>query len=219
MPAILFDLDGVLIDSERLQHKAYGQVLARFGARITFDEFGMQWTGAGRGAEYAVERYQLPISAAELRAVKSAVYHQIVATELQPMPGAVAALERLAPHFPLAVATNSTRADVDFVMQRLHLADYFQAIVTRENYRHAKPAPDAFEAAAASLGFAPADCVVIEDAYKGIVAARRAGCRVVAVPNDYTRRNDFSASHMRLNSLDELTLACLEELFRLPLSS
>jgi HAD superfamily hydrolase (TIGR01509 family) len=219
MPAILFDLDGVVIDSERLQHQAYSMTLARFGVRITHDEFGMQWTGAGRGAEYAIERYQLPFSAAELRAVKSALYHDLVAVELQPMPGAVAALERLAPHFPLALATNSTRADVDFVMQRLPLEHYFKAIVTREDYRDAKPAPDAFETAAARLGVDPAQCVVIEDAYKGVVAARRAGCRVVAIPNEYTSHNDFSAAHMRLASPDELTVERIEELFRGPLSS
>jgi len=210
--AIIFDLDGVLIDSEALQYKAYSQVLARFGVTVSTDEYAAHWIAAGRGPEYAVVTYALPLSPAELRALKHPVYHEILRREVTLMPAVVEALTRLHAHFPLAVATNSNRQDVAFVMDHFRLHRFFAAVVPREDYVQAKPHPDAFLAAAAGLGVAPRACLVVEDAYKGIVAAHRAGARAVAIPNAFTRDNDFSLAAVVLHGLDELTLALVERL-------
>src|SRR6185295_14045188 len=109
--AVIFDLDGVLIDSEALQYKAYSAVLARFGASVSAEEYGQHWIAVGHGPEYAVQRFGLPIAADELRALKHPVYHQILRAEVTLMPGATAALARLHAHCKLSVATNSNRDD------------------------------------------------------------------------------------------------------------
>lgn len=210
-PAVVFDLDGVLIDSETLQYRAYRSVLERFGVQVELDEYATHWIAAGRGPEYVVDRHHLQISPADLRALKQPVYHELLRREVTLMPGAAAALARLQPHFPLALATNSGRRDVSFVLDHFDLGQYFTAVVTREDYAEAKPAPDAYLTAAARLGVAPGDCLVVEDAHRGILAAHRAGARVVAVPHGFTRHNDFSLAARVLNSLDELTADLVSE--------
>jgi HAD superfamily hydrolase (TIGR01509 family) len=210
--AIIFDLDGVLIDSEALQYKAYSQVLARFGVTVSAEEYAAHWIAAGRGPEYAVVTYALPLSPAELRALKNPVYHDILRAEVTLMPAVVEALIRLQTRFPLGVATNSNQQDVAFVMEHFRLRRFFAAIVTREDYELAKPHPDAFLTAAARLGVAPRACLVVEDAYKGIVAAHRAGATAVAVPNAFTRDNDFSLAAVVLHGLDDLTIGLVEQL-------
>lgn len=212
MRAVIFDLDGVLIDSEGLQYQAYTQVLARIDIRVTRHEFAEHWTAAGRGPEYVVQRFGLPLAADELRALKQPIYHQLLRQQATLMPGTVAVLARLQPHFALAVATNSNRADLGFVLDHLDLRRFFTAVVARDDYERAKPEPDAFLTAAARLGVAAATCVVIEDSYRGIVAAHRAGAACVAVPNEFTRHSDFSLAGAVLHNLDELSVALVERL-------
>jgi len=212
LSAIIFDLDGVLLDSEGLQYQAYVRVLRDLGVTITPEEYGQHWIAAGQGPEYAVRRYRLPVDAPGLRALKHPVYHEILRQHAALMPGAREALTRLKVRFPLGVATNSNRADVDYVLDHFGLRRSFASIITREDYVLPKPNPDAFLAAAAGLHTAPHACLVVEDAHKGIVAARRAGAVPVAVPNAYTRGNDFSLAAAVLDSLDELTVALSERL-------
>lgn len=211
---VLFDLDGVIIDSEKLQYRAYQQVLEPFGVQVTPEEYGREWIGNGRGAEYAVATYDLQLEPDELRRLRSAVYFDILRREVELMPGVVDALERLFPHFPLAVATNSNRHDTIFVLDHLGVSPYFTAVVTREMYERAKPAPDAFLTAADHVGVSPRRCVVIEDAYKGVIAAADAGCACVAIPHDFTRANDFSRATVIVNSLDDVTAELIDGLLR-----
>ena len=210
---IIFDLDGVLIDSEGLQYRAYSAVLEQYGVRVDPGEYALHWVGAGNGPEYAVATYLLPISAEELRALKAPVYHELLRAGARLMPGVEAALARLRDRFPLAVATNSGIQDTSFVLDHFGLRAAFSAIITRERYERPKPHPDCILAAATALGVAPTACVVVEDAHRGILAAHRAGATVVAVPNDFTRNADFSLAATVLRSLDELTVPLVEGLF------
>lgn len=209
---VLFDLDGVIVDSEELHYQAYQQVLAPLGVRVSREEYGREWIGKGRGAEYAVETYGLALTPEDLRQRRNEAYFHILRKGVSLMPGVVAALERLSPHFALAVATNSNRQDTIFVLEHLAVRRYFTAVVTRDMYARPKPAPDAFLTAARELGLPPGRCVVIEDAFKGVIAAARAGCRCIAIPHDFTRCNDFSAADLVIGSLDEVTVELIKEL-------
>jgi HAD superfamily hydrolase (TIGR01509 family) len=203
---VIFDLDGVIIDSERLQHRAYNQVLAEFGLQVDKAVYGREWIAAGRGPEYAVRELALPLTPAELRRRKDPVYHALLRSEITLVPGAEAAITRLSALFPLAVATNSNAADTGFVLEHFGLRGHFAAVVTREQYREAKPAPDAFATAAARLGLPPRRCAVIEDATKGVRAAAAAGCACIAFPHDYTVDNEVGSAQVVIRSLDELTV-------------
>lgn len=209
---VIFDFDGVIVDSEDLQYRSYGTVLARYGAAVSRDEYEREWIAAGLGPEYAVAHFGLPISPDDLRREKEPVYHEMLRREARLIPGAAAAIARLAAELPLAVATNSTAADLALVFEPFDLRRHFAVVVTREDYRGRKPAPDAFLTAAARLELPPPACVVIEDASKGVVAAQRAGCPCIAIPNHFTRNNDFSAATVVLDAIDQVTVELVRRL-------
>ncbi len=190
---IIFDMDGVLIDSEGLYYRAYSEVLKPYGVTVSRAEYEEYWIAQGNGPEYVVAKYNLPVSPDELRELRSPLYLRFLETEVTLMPHVKEALTRLAPHFSLIVATNSNREHLDFVLHRL-------------------PLPDAFLTAAEKLGLPPTRCVVIEDTYKGVMAAANAGITCIAVPNEHTLHNDFSRASLVLPSLGELTPAVVHSL-------
>jgi HAD superfamily hydrolase (TIGR01509 family) len=206
---VCFDLDGTLVDSERLQWEAYRRVLADHGVDIGLDEYRRHFIAVAGGAEYACRRYGLPFDAATLRARKAAVYHELIAAGVPPIRGARACLERLRDGWRLAVVTNSTRAEATTILDRLGWTALLHAMVAREDYAAAKPAPDAYLEAAAALGLAPPACVAVEDTPRGLAAARAAGMRVVAVPGELTAAQNFDGAWRRLPSLDALDAALL----------
>jgi HAD superfamily hydrolase (TIGR01509 family) len=208
---VLFDLDGVLIDTEGLWKRAASEILAEFGVTVTAEEYAAGWIATGQGPEAAVVKYGLPITAQEFRRRRMPIVQRLVTTEAELMPGAVAALERLSGRFPLALATNSP-AWVVPVLERLGIRRWFQDVLTRERYEKAKPEPDAFLAAAAALGLPSAKCLVVEDAERGVLAAHRAGTPCVAVPNAWTKDHDFSLAARVLRSLDDVTPELVLEL-------
>jgi HAD superfamily hydrolase (TIGR01509 family) len=202
---IIFDLDGVLIDSEGLYYRAYSEVLRPYGVTVSREEYERYWIAQGNGPEYIVEKHNLPMSPEELRQQRSPIYLELLEREVKLMPHVEEALIELSPHFALTVATNSNREHLDAVLRRMNIARFFPLTVARQDYRQAKPQPDAFVTAAAKLNLPPDRCVVVEDTYKGVTAAVAAGIRCIAVPNEYTLHNDFRQARLVLPSLRELT--------------
>jgi HAD superfamily hydrolase (TIGR01509 family) len=202
---VIFDLDGVLIDSEGLYYRAYSEVLRPYGVNVSLAEYEQHWIAQGNGPEYIVAKHNLPVSPDELRRLRSPIYLQLLETAVTLMPHVEKTLSHLAAHFALTVATNSNREHLDFVLRRFAIDRFFSVTVARQDYPAAKPEPDAFVAAAEKLQLPPYRCLVIEDTYRGVTAAVRAHMSCAAVPNDYTRQNDFSQASLVLPSLQELT--------------
>ncbi len=213
---VCFDLDGTLVDTERLQWQAYRQVLAEFGVDMGLDEYRRHFIVAAGGAEYACRRHGVPLDGAGLRARKAAVYRRLIASGVPPMPGARACLERLRGGWRLAVVTNSTREEAATVLAPVGMLPLLDAVIAREDYAAAKPAPDAYLAAAAALDRAPASCIAVEDTPRGVRAAASAGLRVVAVPSDLTADQDFTGAVRRIARLDALTPGLLRALESAP---
>jgi len=209
---IIFDLDGVLIDSEGLYFRAYQTVLEPYGVKISRAEYEEHWIAQGRGPEHIVAKHNLPISPDDLRQMRSPVYLRLLETDVTLMPHVEEVLAHLAPRFRLTVATNTNREHLDFVLRRFDITCFFSFTVAREDYQGAKPEPDAFLVAAEKLGLPPTRCVVIEDTYKGVMAAFHAGMACIAVPNEYTRHNDFSYASLVLHSLRGLTPEIIESI-------
>jgi HAD superfamily hydrolase (TIGR01509 family) len=203
--AVIFDLDGVLIDSEELHYRANSAVLADFGVEIDRRTYGLEFIATGQGPEYAARTFDLPIDPAEIRRRKRPIYDRLLREEVALMPGAAAAVARMAAEFSVALATNSPGRDARFVLERFNLGTCFTAVVAREDYKSGKPAPDAYLTAAARTGVAPGRCLAVEDAEKGVRAAHAAGIACVAVPHPLTAENDFRLAAARIGHLDELT--------------
>ena len=112
----------------------------------------------------------------------------------------------------LALASSSYSDSVKAAVSVLGIASYFSVILSGDSVERIKPHPDIFLLASQKLGIPPADCVVLEDAEKGVVAARAAGMKCIAVPNRHTKGNDFSQATLVVSGLDQVTLAMIESL-------
>jgi beta-phosphoglucomutase len=210
--AILFDLDGLLIDSESLHFSAWRRTFGSIGFELSEELYLSHWTRAGMGVADFCRLYKLSTDADALRGRKAALYRDLILTELQLMPGARQCLETFRGHKRMALATAGYLEAVDPALERFELRDYFEAIVTRNDVKRFKPAPDVFLRAAELLNLPPAHCVVLEDAEKGVVAAHAAGMACIAIPTRHTKDNDFSLASRVVSSLHEVTLALLESL-------
>jgi HAD superfamily hydrolase (TIGR01509 family) len=214
LAAILFDFDGVLVDSEALHHRAYEIALAPFGVTgIPKDVYADRFSNRGVGMEYCAEIVP-GIDLAALKERKEAAFRELLENDARLLPGAVEAVRALASSGTLALATGSRRAAVAGVLERFGFDRSFSAVVTREDYDRDKPAPDAFLRACQALGVEPAECLVIEDSYKGLRASVAAGIACVVVPNDYTREADFTGAVAVLSRLAELDRERADALFR-----
>jgi HAD superfamily hydrolase (TIGR01509 family) len=212
--AVLFDLDGTLADTERLQWTAYRDVLRAFGVDVGIEEYRRNWIAVEGGSDYACRTYALPITAAELRDRKAARYRELIQPGVRPCHGAREALARLGATLRLGIATNTVREELDHILSSLAIAPLLHVTVAREDYERPKPAPDAYLAAAAALGLSARECAVVEDTQRGVRAGLAAGMWVIAVPSDLTFDNDFTGAAARLGTLDELDTALLGRLAR-----
>ena len=202
---VIFDLDGLLADTEGLHRQAYRDVLGNYGVTVTDQEYEEHWIRQGKGiTEFLLER-NLALDPDTIRRNKSERYNELVRCSVRPMPGALELLAQLRSRKSLALASSSYPEAVAAVVAALGIAACFQVIVSRGDVARVKPAPDLFLLAAAKLGVTPAQCVVLEDAEKGIKAAVAAGMKCIAVPNEHTFNNDFSGATLVAGSLLEIT--------------
>ena len=210
--AVLFDLDGTLADTERIQWQSYRDVLLGYGVDIGMEEYRLHWIAVDGGPEYACRTYRVPITPAELRERKSVRYRELIQGDVPPCRGALAALRRLRSSYRLAIATNTVRVELEHILEKIAMRELLHETVAREDYAQPKPAPDAYLAAARVIGASPDECVVVEDTQRGLRAGMAAGMRVIVVPNELTFDNDFTGASARLTSLDELDVALLARL-------
>lgn len=214
--AIIFDLDGLLADTERLHYRAYQAALNEHGVTVSEAEYAEHWVRFGKGISDWVDKHRLALDPQALRLRKSAFYQELLASSLLPMDGALQVLNMLSGRMKLALASSSYRDAVDGVLAGLGAGKFFDVVVSGVDVPRVKPAPDIFLKAASDLCVPPAQCLVVEDAEKGVIAAHRAGMRCVAVPNDYTRHHDFSKATRVCYSLTEITPDALRALEQTP---
>jgi HAD superfamily hydrolase (TIGR01509 family) len=187
--AVIFDMDGVIVDSEPYSMQALIDILRLYGIEPTPDELQRSYGRRVRDdfVDY-FSRHGVTADVDTAIAHKHARYYHLAAGHLQPLPGVVALLRRLRDHGArLALASSGDRVKVAFGMQALALIDVFDAVVTGDDVSHSKPDPEIYLVAAQRLKVPPAECIAIEDAPAGVEAAKRAGMRCLAVTNSVTR--------------------------------
>jgi HAD superfamily hydrolase (TIGR01509 family) len=212
--AVVFDLDGVLIDSERAWDRARREVVAQAGGH---------WRGGATEAMIGMSspewsqflRDQLGV-ALEPREINDRVLARLLAAyeqRLPLLPGALATVALIADAWPLGLASSANRTVIDAVLAKSGLDKHFKATVSGEEVAHGKPAPDVYLAAAAKLGVDPQRAAAVEDSGNGLRSARAADMTVVAVPN-----RDFPPSSDALG-LADLTVGSLAELTPVAIAS
>jgi len=202
--AVVFDLDGLLIDTEWVFADAASLLLQRRG--VEYDAaFMMSILGTpGRVALPAFrDRFKLPITVEALAEEYKRAFFEVLRSDHAPlMPGAVALLDRLErAGIPKAIATSSSSEYVTTVFGPHGLTERFAAVLTCDDVTHGKPHPEVYELAAAQLGVTPSAVVVLEDSAIGLRAAKAAGARCVVVPHAHTPRQDLAAADAIVASL------------------
>ncbi|MFH1132974.1 MAG: HAD family hydrolase [Nanoarchaeota archaeon] len=161
--------------------------------------------------EHLQKKYDIDESVDRLFEKRLHIYLEMLKRELAPMPGLMDLLDRLKAYgLRLAIASSSVRPHIDTAVDLLMIRQYFQVIVSGAEVKKGKPHPDIFLEAARPLGLAPADCLVIEDAENGVMAARAAGMKVIAVPSRFTAHHNLSAATAIVPSLHAITIELIQ---------
>jgi HAD superfamily hydrolase (TIGR01509 family) len=216
LKAVVFDFDGVILDSETAEYESHRLIFERCGAALTPDEWCHQiglWE-EGHERRWAMRLREASVLAPDPEAFKAEqhrLFQEVVAFE--PMRGIRELLDALAAAgVPAAIASTSPGRWVVPAVERLGLSDRFTSIVTGDEVARRKPAPDVYLEAARRLGADPRGTVAIEDSGPGIAAALAAGMIAVAIPHWLTERHDLSGAHLRVAHAGELSVDVLDRM-------
>ena len=201
---ILWDHDGVLVDTEKWYFEATRKALAELDITFSKDLYldYMQdgkslWTLAGEAGitDEIIHRY---------KARRNQYYQDYLVRENIEIPGVIDTLRILSDNYSMAIVTTSKRKDFELIHRERSIINYMDFVLTIEDYKSAKPDPDPFLAALKKYNASPVDAVVIEDSGRGLKAAVSAGIDCIIVENEFTRRHDFSKALMVVPSITEL---------------
>ena len=201
--AILFDMDGVILDSEPLHTAAFQTTLMEHGKELSDDGYKQHFAGKTDKAgfedyfDFINETVDIPL----IMDQKTKIYLQLAADRLQGYPGMVALIKELSQTTQLALVTGSLRVEAEVALKALGITDCFEVTVTANDIEHSKPHPEGYLKAAALLGVDKEECVIVEDSPSGIMAALAAGIRSIGVTNTHTA-SELAGADLIVDSLD-----------------
>lgn len=205
--AVIFDMDGLLIDTETLYIETEQEMAASYGKKLGYDTI-TRMMGRKPIESIGIFLHDLELQHLDAREVlreRDGIMLRKMAECLMPMPGMLEILGSFNGRIPLALATGAVRPFVDVFLDSFRLHDVFRVIQTSEEVRLGKPDPEIFQLTVQKLGLESVDCAVVEDSSNGIKAARAAGCMALAVPSVHTKDQDFSGADMVFKSLFEVS--------------
>ena len=205
---VIFDMDGVIIDSEPLHQECERMIFGKLGITVTQEQHNNLvgttdetiWSGI-------VEQFKLPVSVQEIIRLKKSLYLDFLKKEggIRVVPYAPELIAGLVQNdYLLALATSSPREQVDFILGETGFRLSFQAVVSGDGIQHGKPHPEIFLKAAGLIGIKPGSCVVIEDSTNGVSAAKSAGMKCIGFQNPVSGIQDLSKADTIVRSLEEI---------------
>ena len=211
--AIIFDMDGTLVDTEHLHQSAYLEVMRSRGLDVANDFSSFigtnsreTVTGLLKNSGHAVHESIIDNILAE----KSIKYKSIALSDATLFPGTIEVLETFkSSGFKLAIGTSGSRETVSMIMNKFQLSNYLDTFACMSDVARGKPNPDIFLKASERLGVSPENCVVIEDSKNGILAAKAAGMRVIAVATSFPKEQ-LGHADLVINHISELTPSIVE---------
>lgn len=213
--ALIFDMDGTLLDNNAYHLKAWRGFLQKHGFELSDEDYLSRVSGVNSGI--TVRRFFGEHLSDEqvklLQQEKETLYRQYIAPHLTPLPGLLHFLKEMSRHdIPMGVATSAPHENIDFTLEGLGVADYFQVVVGAEMVKRGKPDPEIFLLAAERLGFSKEKCIVFEDSISGLQAAHASGMRVVALRTAH-RDEALKDANLVMDDYRDIGLKELQNLF------
>jgi beta-phosphoglucomutase family hydrolase len=206
--AVLFDMDGVIAETEHVHIEAEKKTMLKYGVKITEDELH-RYTGTTAKQMFTelIARYRLDTTFEKIFNEKEQVMFKLLETNTQPVKGVVELLHRLKEkHVKLAVASSSHRRLVQYVLKKLEITGLFDSIITAEDVARGKPDPEIFLKSAHRLNVSPAECLVVEDAGLGVEAAKTAGMKCLGYRNPNSGNQDLSKADIVTDDFTSLDI-------------
>lgn len=207
LKAVIFDMDGVIIDSEPIHFRVEKKLLGGFGIEVD-DKFLSQYVGVSNPEMFAdlKAKFNLENSVNELLEMRlNLLLEELNETEQGPISGVRELIIDLVSHnVLLAIGSSSPRVFIEAVIKKLNLKQYFNVIVSGEDVEKSKPAPDIFLKAAGLLKVSPDECIVIEDSAAGTRAAAAAGIKCVGFANPHSGNQDLSKASVVVDDMNKL---------------
>lgn len=216
--AIVWDFDGVIVDSEPLHYRAFLEVARAFDVTFSYDEYLDRFIGYDDRDAFRVMLGQQPGGSPnedvnqlqQLCEDKAVAFEHCVAQGVNMLPGAAELIAEAHHAMPIAIASGATRHDIDLILNALGLTGSFQTIVSADDVAQSKPHPASYTMAAQHLGVAPGRCLAIEDTAAGIASARDAGLMTLAVMTTARDRTALLNAHRITDSLADVNLDTLQ---------
>lgn len=202
---LLFDNDGILVDTEQYYYRASKEILAEVGLDLTHDIFRDISLIQGKGVWSAFpERLSDPEEVQKLRDKRDLLYRSFLETEPITIPGVEEVINELSKSYRMCIVTSALKGDFLTIHERTGLLSYFEFFLANGEYPRSKPNPDPYLTALEKIGGKPEEAVVIEDSLRGVQAGVNAEITTVAIPTEMTAGSDFSIADHRIKSIKEL---------------
>jgi len=203
--AIFFDHDGTLVNSESIHFQLWREVLTRYGVNLSEEQYKDYYAGVPTAATAVdmVSRFAVNVGHSALADDKNLATRNFLSSKAFPLMSGVSQVLRLfhSAGLRLAVVTGASGDEVQATLRQHLLREFFETVVSGDDVRNSKPAPDCYLLAAGRLGLLPSECIAIEDTEHGVKAAVSAGVACLAVPTDMSRHQDFTLATAVFNEL------------------
>lgn len=209
---IIFDLDGLLIDSQPLQYKAHNQVFSQHGYPLTLKDWH-EWIHNGYNIKLWIEKNKLPLDDKKIRAEKKIVYDKLVINKLKLKPGALELINRLYGKYKLCIASSSRIDSIKLCINKFGIESKFDKLISDKEMLKGKPHPDIFLKTAQIMNVKPEECLVIEDSIVGLKAAKAAKMTCIICPDTFSslEHSKYKNADRIVETLDEITGDMIED--------
>lgn len=209
--AVIFDLDGVIVESENAHIEAEKQTFLKYGVQISAEELH-KYTGTTAKAMFTelIRKYKLNTTFEEISDQKEEIFFGLLREDAEPTKGIITLLRKLkSERIRLAIGSSSTKKQIKYVLNKLEIARIFDCVVGAEDIVNSKPDPEIFLKAATELDVKPSECLVVEDSKLGVEAAKRAHMKCVGYRNPNSGNQDLSRADIVTDDFSKLSITTL----------